>query len=396
MNKLLAGVLGLLLCATLLLGQGAALGTISGRLAPAPFEADGAGRLRFALDLPPAGSALYLVRPAAAVGLPQSPPTRFTVLATGDWKITAGAPNVLVLDYGDLLVAGRRYHDVNTAKANWTIWQADGLDRPAWDHAVQFQTRVFDRNRFLPSSGFEAAFRFEASTEDALRGLELAVEAPERYRVLVNDHEVSFSAASSWLDPHLRIVPIEKWARTGLNRITVQARPFDVRMELESIYLRGNFSVVPGEKGFRLAAAKPLEIGSWSAQGYPFYGDSVLYRMEVEVPVDSDRMRVELTHWEGSLAEVLLDDAPAALLAWPPYWAEFSVRPGRHAVSVRVVSTARNLFGPFHNRAMPRMRGWIADWDDFPEQQPPGAGYDVIGYGLMAPPKISVGRGGNP
>ncbi|MBI1792157.1 MAG: hypothetical protein HYR60_31930 [Acidobacteria bacterium] len=357
--------------------------TITGRIetAESPFN----------LELPPAGSELLVAKKAAAAARPNAEP-RFTNLAAGVWRVSPEAPNVLVLDYCDLAVppsiAGLR--DVNTWEANWRLWQEHGFVRPAWDNAVQFKTRVFDQNHFDPRSGFEAAFRFDAADVAALRGLELAVEEPALYRVTLNGNPVSFEGTARWLDPHLRSVAVEKWARVGENIIRIAGRPFDVRMELENIYLRGNFSVRAAEKGFRLAAPARLDFGSWAAQGYPFYPDAVLYATQVQVPAGAGRMRVELGRWEGSVAAVLLDGRQVAALGWQPHRAEFSAAPGNHSVGVRIVSTPRNLFGPFHNRTKPRMRAWPAAWNDFPQRQPPGARYDVLDYGLMSPVTVSV------
>ena len=174
----------------------------------------------------------------------------------------------------------------------------------------------------------------------------------------------------------------------------ITGRPFDVRMELENIYLRGHFAVSATEKGFDLLAARPMVLGSWAKQGLPFYPGSVHYETQVQVPAGISSMRLDLNEWVGSVAEVTLDGRQVALLGWPPYSAEFSVGTGKHAVGVRVVSTPRNLFGPFHNPAKPRMKAWPAAWAEFPEHQPAGTAYDVLDYGLMQPPRISLGRRG--
>jgi hypothetical protein len=49
--------------------------------------------------------------------------------------------------------------------------------------------------------------------------------------------------------------------------------------------------------------------------------------------------------------------------------------------------------GPFHNSTKPRMRAWPAAWAEFPEKQPPGSAYDVLDYGLMTAPVLTVGGG---
>lgn len=362
--------------------------TVTGRIAPAGFEVSGS-KIRFGLDLPPAGSRLFLVKKSATAPR-RSGQLHFEPLEARDWSVTPDAPNVLVLDYCDLVTTGIEQRDVNTWRANWIVWQAHGFDRPAWDNAVQFKRRIFDQNRFAPGSGFDATFRFEVADAAALRGLELAVEAPELYKITVNGTAVSFKTGARWLDPNIRSAPIGTLAKPGTNTVRISGRPFDVRMELENIYLRGSFSVTPGEKGFRLGAPSRLDFGSWAKQGYPFYGHSVLYQSQVEVPAGKNRLRVELGTFDASVIEFLLDGKRAALAGWPPFSADFAAAPGKHTVGVRAVSTPRNIFGPFHNPAKPRMRSWPAAWAVFPERQPSGAAYDVLDYGLMGPPKISV------
>lgn len=365
--------------------------SVTGEISAASFETGGPGQVKFVLELPPAGLRLFLVK-KSPVAPKATPRTDFAPLEVRDWRITPDAPNVLVLDYCDLAVAGAEYRDVNTWRANWILWQAHGFERPAWDNAVQFKTRIFDRNRFAPDSGFVATFRFEIADAAAARGLELAMETPELFKATLNGSPVDFKPGARWLDPHLVSVPVGRLAKAGENVVRIAGRPFDVRMELENIYVRGAFSATPGENGFRLAAPAKLGFGSWAKQGYPFYGDSVVYEADVEVPAGDNRLRVELGAFEASVVEVRLDGKQVAVLGWPPYAAEFAAAPGRHAVALRVVSTPRNIFGPFHNPTRPRMRAWPAAWAAFPERQPAGSQYDVLDYGLTAPPVVSAGH----
>ncbi len=363
--------------------------TVSGEMRPASYTVQN-GSLRFDVDLAPAGSMLLVVKKTAGKAAPAEE-KRFAPIDAGPWRVRADAPNVLVLDYCDVKIANDVQRDVNTWQANWNIWQRHGFERPAWDNAVQFRTRIFDRNHFRPDSGFEATFRFDVA-EAAAHGLELGVEAPELYRIAVNGTPVDFGAGERWLDPHIRSVNIEKLVRRGENSVTVGARPFDVKMELENIYLRGAFRVEPAAKGYRLIAPGTLDFGPWSKQGYAFYGGAVSYETEATVPAGSNRLRVELGRWQGSVAAVLLDGKQVAVIGWQPYAAEFAATPGRHSLTVRVVSTPRNTFGPFHNPQKPRMRAWPAAWAEFPEHQPAGAEYDILEYGLMEPPAILTVR----
>jgi len=298
-------------------------------------------------------------------------------------KVTPSGPNVLVLDYCDLRLAGRAYENINTWDANWKIWQAHGFERPAWDNAVQFKRRIVDLPPFGADSGFEATFQFTVADAAALRGAQLALELPELYKISINGTAVDFVGAERWLDPHLKSIPIESILKVGENVVRLTGMPFDVRMELENIYVRGNFSVQADTRGFVLQAPRALAVGLWAKQGFPFYSDSVLYEARADVPKRSRSLRISFPAWQGSVAEVLLDGKPIQTVGWMPYTTETPITPGVHTVGVRIVATPRNLFGPFHNPSKPRMIAWPGAWQGFPDHQPAGAQYDLLDYGLM-------------
>jgi hypothetical protein len=362
--------------------------TVKGETSAASYRSDANG-ITFDLDLLPAGSEMFVVKPNGSPA-PSQPASRFLPLQTGEWTARQEDPNVLVLDYCDFSAQGQEQKLVHTWRANWALWQAHGFERPAWDNAVQFKTRVFDRNHFPPESGFDAVFHFEVAGSAPPARLELAIECPELYRVTVNGAPVDFTRAARWLDPHIKSASISSLAKPGENTVRISGHPFDVRMELENIYIRGDFSVDKTAPGFRLSPAKALALGSWAAQGRPFYPGTVLYETNVDVPAGAPALRVELAKWSGALVEILLNGRRAALLGWPPYAAEVPTAPGRHTVALRVIAPPRNVFGPFLNPSKPRMAATPQSWSDPPRVQPPGAQYDVLDYGLYEAPRISA------
>ena len=364
---------------------------VSGAITKASCHAATNGQLKLALNLPSAGSGLFLARKETSPPVAAPPAASVSPMKQVNWQVLPDSLNVLVLDYCDLRVAGMDYSDVNTWRANWLVWQKHGFDRPAWDNAVQFKTRVFDRGPFPDTSGFMAAFHFQVTDPEILISLELALESPELYQVTVNGQTVSFREAVRWVDPRIKRISIAKLVHSGQNEVRISGQPFDVRMELENIYLLGKFGVVSGDKGFSLVAPEPLKFGSWAQQHYPFFSDSVLYQTEISIPEDKSHLRIDLPEWAGGVAAIILDGRQVAVLGWPPYSTEFPISAGRHEVSIRVISTPRNLFGPFHNTAKIRMKAWPAAWAEFPEHQPPGAAYDFVDYGLMKPPLLSRG-----
>jgi hypothetical protein len=251
---------------------------------------------------------------------------------------------------------------------------------------------VFDQNHFSPDSGFEANFEFEIYDHNELNNIELAIECPERYEVFLNGKKVSFLKGIRWLDPHLAKVRIQNLVRNGRNEVKIVGHPFDVRMELENIYILGDFQLIPEGRGFSIRGQKgSWRFESWVKQGYPFYSGIARYETEITFQGEEKNVSIRLGEWQGSLVEVLVDGKSSALLAWPPYETNVEVgSPGKHLLALRVVSTPRNLFGPFHHPSKLRMRAWPAAWSEFPEHQPAGSEYDFIDFGLLSQPEITV------
>jgi hypothetical protein len=131
-------------------------------------------------SLPPGGSLLLCVlskraRPAQAPSLVTE-----EVPARGEPVVERESPNVLTLDYCDLVLGGKTEKDLYFYDAQKKTFQFHGLPRNPWDSAVQYRTNILDLNNFRPDSGYEAVFWFTAVKGDALdfSKLKAVVERP--------------------------------------------------------------------------------------------------------------------------------------------------------------------------------------------------------------------------
>ncbi|MBI5086141.1 MAG: hypothetical protein HZB13_16275, partial [Acidobacteria bacterium] len=211
--------------------------TVTGAAKPAGFQSSN-GKLTFPVDLPPAGSLLFIARDAKAAPAAPPPAIAYTPAAPVQWRVQpASSLNPLVLDYCDLKVGAETFPGINTWRANWIVWQRHGFERPAWDNAVQFKRTILDRNHFPKDSGFTATFRFSIDTPQPPAAIDLAVETPELYLISVNGKPVDFSKAARYNDPRLLRASIASLVKTGESVIQLEASPFDVHMELETIFI---------------------------------------------------------------------------------------------------------------------------------------------------------------
>jgi hypothetical protein len=366
----------------------------TGKVAPYPFERR-AGKLEIAFTVPPGGSLLLVIRDerAKAVAAP-APADWQEVIPEGALAVEPLGPNVLTLDYCDLVLGGKTEKDLYFYDAQKKTYQAHGIDRNPWDSAVQYKTNIVDLDKFPAGSGFEAVFAFRAVKGDArdFEDLKAVVERPGLFRVLVNGREVPPEPGEWWLDRAFGVFPIGAHIVSGRNTITVKARPFTIHSELEPVYLLGDFQLAAADRGFELHPPAALSAGSWKDQGWPFYGAGIRYRRTFVVPPDAPgaSYRLCLGPWLGATAEVFVGDKRVGTAAFPPYKVDLTgaLTPGANEVSVIVYGTLRNTLGPFHNDP-PLGRAWPGAFQQGAKGgRPAGSAYSSVDYGLFQDFKI--------
>jgi hypothetical protein len=370
-------------------GSAEAWDPFTGAVKPYPFGRRG-GNLDLSFSLPPGGSLLLCLKDERDKPFTAPPaPIWQEVAPEGGLDVRPLAPNVLTLDYCDLVLRGRTEKDLYFYDAQRKTFEAHGLPRNPWDSAVQYKTNILDLDKFPADSGFEAVFGFRTVKSDAgdFADVKAVVERPALFRVFVNGKEVEPLAGEWWLDRSFGVFPVGAHIVSGQNRITVRARPFTIHSELEPVYLVGDFRLAAAARGFELHPPAPLAAGPWKAQGWPFYGAGVRYTRTFVVPeAGADAAyRLELGPWLGATAEVFVGETRVGTAAFPPYQADLTsaIKPGRNEVSVVVYGTLRNTLGPFHNDP-PLGRAWPGSFQQGAKGgPPPGAGYSAVGYGLF-------------
>jgi hypothetical protein len=131
---------------------------------------------------------------------------------------------------------------------------------------------------------------------------------------------------------------------------------------------------------------------TWNRQGMPFYAGKIEYscRFNVSGYDLAKRYFVELplspAGWYGSTSQVVVNGQSAGFVISAPYRINVTkmLRAGENEISVIVYGTPKNLLGPHHAGPM-RGQAWPNAFHRAPKQQPSGASYDTIGYGLFEP-----------
>ena len=297
-------------------------------------------------------------------------------------------PNVLVVDHCELELGGEIRKPEHVYAANAALWGAHGMETNGWMATIQYRDQILARNRTMaPGSGGTVRYRFTISNGLDPAGIRLAVETPELWNVKVNGESLDLARGERWLDDHIKTSPVGRLLKPGENVVELDGRPFDVRREVDLIYLLGDFSCGEDSPGFRLEPPYPIGLGSWRRLGHPFYDREIAYTFGL--PETSTRGIVTLDDedWNGSFLLVELGGEVVANLWEPPYRFLVEGR-GNSLLTLRVVGLPKNGLGPWHDPERQRGRAWIPMWygPDVPTSPQPGECYDLLDLGLFRRP----------
>ncbi len=232
------------------------------------FERVGEGvRARF--ELPPSGSLLLFLSAARRPAVEVVRVEAVGVAGEGGTEIERLAPNVLTLDYVDVAVGGETRSNEYYYAANQRVWRRHGMERNPWDSAVQFKDELITRT-FGAESGFTATYRFTV-VGAVPKDLAVVIERADLYAVACNGRALTVRPGDWWLDKAFSGLGAAGVARVGENEVRIEARPFTMHHELEPAYLLGDFSLVPGERGFVVGPPQPLRMAT--AEGEPAVGN---------------------------------------------------------------------------------------------------------------------------
>jgi len=358
---------------------------LTGEITPRHFTPTGTG-LETDFDLPPGGSLLLFLPDEPDTPPPPAPKEIDTPVAPqGELIVTRDAPNVLVLDYLDVTSNGQYKKHIYAYLAADFAFQANGLKANPWDRAVQLRDTLISHS-FTPDSTLQVDYQFTIEGP-VPQPLTLVVERPDLYDIACNGHHVTPTPGAWWLDRSFGCIDITAQAKTGHNTITLQASPFTMFHEVQAVYILGDFTLQAADHGFTIHPARPLGLGPWNTQGHPLYGHSVTYTRSFKIQEKKGRYVVVLPAWNGTVAKVSVNGAPAGYIDRQPYECDVTrhVVQGLNTIAVTVVGSLRNILGPFHNNPPAGIAG-PGHFRNAPETgPPPGKQYSTVGYGLFEP-----------
>ena len=189
--------------------------------------------------------------------------------------------------------------------------------------------------------------RFTVESEIEAQGLQLALEQAERAVITWNGQAVPVQPDGWFTDEAIKRVRLPGLHR-GENILTVKL-PYLQRGSLEWMYLLGDFGVrVAGCSKTVVPRPDKVGFGDISRQGMPFYGGSIFYETEVEVP-ECGCTVIRASHYRGMFIKVYADGQEQGNILFAPYELKLPLQKGLHRVTFKLYGNRHNSFGALHN-----------------------------------------------
>lgn len=281
---------------------------------------------------------------------------------SGKWQIESD-DNAITLDYCDV------YFDGELAYKNIPIGDVQ-------EKALSFGKKV----------KVKLCFNFNVK-QMGFSHLELVVETPEIFDIAVNGNKIKKKIKGYYHDISFKVIDVFDYVRKGENEITLtcdfvqseqvyenakkslefesEKNKLSYDMELEAIYLKGDFAVktdcefeklernaVRTSGDFYLTTApKTLKSGSIAEQGYPFFAGSMTFKKTISLAKDECKSRsIKFSRLPSTVTKVKINGKNAGNIMWQPYEIDISkyLIEGENEIEITVTGNLRNLLGPFH------------------------------------------------
>lgn len=263
------------------------------------------------------------------------------------------------------------------------------IDGGAWEEkipVIRLQNKLLDLQR---PCEIELLFDFDIQM-DLSQNQEFyaVIEEAFQYEIEVNGKRVFAGEEGWWKDKTFRKVSIKEQLQEGKNTILLKTafrqpqKVYDVLygknvyetelnkitydIELESIYLLGDFGVI-SKSGFKqrernaivtegpfeiVAAPKKLKGPDFTTEGLLFFAEDIELTQKIRIEKEEGkRIILKLGKQRAPLVKVSVNGQHVKDSLWAPYEADITdfAAEGENEIRLHVFSSNRNLLGPHHH-----------------------------------------------
>ncbi len=292
------------------------------------------------------------------------------------------------IEFGD-----KKLENVPYYVAQKKLFRAHGFGEDPWQCSLQHKRDYLDRT-FPDDKGFKVTYRFMVKPGTRPSVLNVIIERPELYSTItLNGKKLDLASANvSFLDRHMFAFPIADKIIDGENILVLDSDTFELRNEVEDIYLEGTFGITEYSSKYAIGEESRISYGNWAREaGLEFYPGAVRYKFNAKIEYMPDLAILDLKNTTASAVSLKVNGIDCGLVgADGDKVSEISscLHMGDNDIEVRVSGSFCNLFGPI------RYTGPEGDKDMFEFKTLPEEGGIAYGsvephpYGIMSEPKI--------
>lgn len=283
---------------------------------------------------------------------------------TGAWDIEKSDDNILTLDKCDV------YFDGELERKNAYILDVQQL-------ACDLKRKV------------KIALDFDVNLDRNIPDrLQLVIEKPEQYTIYINGKPIEKKVLGYYRDKSFKIIDITGKLEKGYNIITLECDFVESKevydtvdncckfesvknklyydMEIEPIYLLGEFAVNSSEEfipcsgdGYKTfgkfsLTKRPFHIndGDIAPQGFPFFCGSMTLKKTFLLSCDEVENRyIEFSRLCSIVTKITVNGNTLPNMYWAPYTADLSglLREGENEIEIEIITSFRNMLGQHHS-----------------------------------------------
>lgn len=261
------------------------------------------------------------------------------------------------------------------------------IDNGEWQnkHAIILIQR--DLVKMKKPCDVDLKFKFQVENVGDLKKLHFAMECPQEFSIFLNGTKLEYIDAGYYVDKSFRRLDIKGFTKSGENELILSRHfyqndnvyhvlfdhgvhevernrlTFDV--ELESIYLVGDFSVVNSDPytlgdnrsmfitdNFSISKQKnKVLIKEITHQGYWFFSGNMLLSQNIIINKKGNtKYKVRFSKINAPVVNLFVNNNFVKTMAFTPFDADISdfIENGENKISIQIFSGNRNLLGPHH------------------------------------------------
>jgi len=273
------------------------------------------------------------------------------IVLSGPFKYELDEPNVCVLDLGYVEIEGMGKSGLmEILMIDEYIRDHFGLPHRA-GNMVQpwFKKKFYDPPEALGKVRIEYPFYI-----DDLPGTDLTfcMETPQEFIVTVNGQKLVLEDQGWWVDIAFRKFSLPAGVVKKGKNVLVQEFEFRDDIDLEALYLLGNFSVrLEGDKKILGSLPSKVSVGNLTGQGLPFYTGGIKYNIPLLDDYSKhEQVVLEVPEFQGACIKVDPGLSNEKFIAWQPNRVDITDNlNGSGELTLELILTRRNTFGPLHH-----------------------------------------------